>query len=698
MATVKSNASKKVGYLWRATLIIPLFLGLFISLSDALILILCGVFEQKGFLSILEPLAAKMIIIVALYSILWFVLLYPLVRVFKLDVKVLSVSLAVFFTVMYMLYILLHLLYSREFIPDSFLKGARAVLIICSSASIVSFFLWATNFLMKLVFRSKWRALIAVVCLTIPLLLAETIVALWIKRCFSGSFFIAAVIFTAYIAGIVVTLTMFVRIRDSRAPVRIFQIFALLVFTSSILVSIFGTEKIVISRESVRAGRPVKHVILILVDTLRADALSCYGGQRISTPHIDRLAADGILFKKAFSPGPWTKPSMASVMTGLSPLVHMTNKLNSVLPDVLPTLAEYMRDAGYLTHAIGENPVLTGSGFQQGFIGYNFFPKRIDFSPCGQALRRLFPKKYSQWAPANKLTRLAIDWLKANADNDFFLWIHYYDPHVPYAPPAEYLADKKPAPGMGNYFGPIALASIRSGFLALSLEQREWLRTLYDSEVRYVDDNIGLLIDHLKKLKIYNDTLIVLTSDHGEEFWEHGGCEHGHTLYNEVLQVPLIVKLIGSSSKETVAQPVSIGSIAPTVLELCKIKYNSDYMSRGPLVLTRSTHLEADDAEPIVSTGMLYYEEKESVIFDGQKDIRFLVTGLEEFYDLINDPGENVNIAHTAKAKVKKAGEILNECHQTAKKLKRHYSIDKGEEEKMDADMMQELRTLGYID
>lgn len=703
---VDTKTSKKVSCSWRAALMVALFLGLLVSLSDALVITLYEAPRAAMFLRVLEPLAVKIIMIVLLYGVLWFLLLYPLSRVLKLNAEALSVSLGVFIALAYVLSV------HNTLAWGSLVQNVRMLVLIGGGFLMALVFSWAAYSATKAISKSKWRVLVVAVCLTVPLLLAETVVALWVNKCLLeplparlallwGKVFTLPVLATniVYLAGIVVTLALFLCLRRGRAPLKVLQVFAVLIFAGSVLALIFGSGQAMASKANVRTTQPVKRVILIVSDTLRSDALSCYGGQRIETPHIDQFTADGIFFEKAFAPAPWTTPSVASMITGLSPLVHMTTDYKSVLPDALRTLAEYMRDAGYLTQAIGSNPMLARRNFWQGFMGYNFFPKREDLSPCGRVLSWLFPRRFAGTASTSELTRLAIDWLDTNADNDFFLWLYYFDPHAPYEPPAEYLPDKEPAPGMGESFGTVgAHAPVRSGSLKLTGEQREWARTLYDSEVRYVDDNVGLVLDHLKKLNIYDDSLIILTSDHGEEFWEHDSYEHGHTLYNELLSVPLIIKLPAPLLKTTVAQPVSAESVMPTVLQLCGIEYKQDCLSRGSLVPFWSVRSEVNEADPILCTGLLYYEEKEAVIFDGLKYIHSLVTGREEFYDLTDDSGERFNIAHLSAAKLDKASEILTKHYKATGRLKELHSLEKPQEAELDADTRRQLKSLGYVE
>jgi arylsulfatase len=462
------------------------------------------------------------------------------------------------------------------------------------------------------------------------------------------------------------------------------------------LISMCGPGQSKCPRYTAKRQSPPERVILILVDTLRPDSLSCYGNQRISTPHIDQLAEEGVLFERAFSAGPWTSPSVASFLTGISPLAHKVTHANSLLPMSLKTLAEYMSEAGYLTCAIGANPYLSRKSFLQGFIDYDFFSKgrRLSSRPKTSPS----PIRRARGMPTtSELTLLTIDWLDSNADSNFFLWVHYYDPHGPYEPPAKYIPKgREPVESVGMKFS--CEGKVREGELKLTEEEIDWVRTLYEAEVSYVDANVGIILDHLRRLNIYDDSLIILTSDHGEEFFEHGSCDHGHSLYNELLWVPLIFKLPRASFKgTTVNKRLSIESLMATILDLCKIEYQHQDISRGSITSAWLDPSKLPDDEPIISTGLLFSEDRESVVFHNKKYIRFLESDAEEFYNLADDPGEKNNLIQISQTEVEKAKEIISEHRKAAKKLSVFYSIEEVIDKKLDQKMIQELRSLGYI-
>ena len=442
-------------------------------------------------------------------------------------------------------------------------------------------------------------------------------------------------------------------------------------------------------------SHPVRHVILITVDTLRADALSAYDRDAAPTPYIDQLARDGLMFTKALSPAPWALPAMASILTGVSPSVHGAIKHDSRLSDNAKTLAEYMQEAGYRTAATGDNSLLKPAhNLTQGFEDYNFFPKRSMGGSFGAVLletRRRFQTEVS----TEELTDLFANRLRANRKNDFFLWFHYYDPHGPYAPPPRFLPEESPEPGIGTHFD--RGKEVRGGQFVPSLREREWIRKLYESEVRYVDQSVGKLLEILGRLELYRDSLIIFTSDHGEEFWEHAGLGHGHSLHDEVLWVPLIIKLPQEAFKGQISTLVDTTSLTPTVLELCGISYRPDGFSAGSLVSLWDKGLEPYRAQPIVSTGLLYLEDRESIVFGDMKYVRTLTNPREELYDLAQDPAEKTSMVRRFPGKIRVAKRLLANQHRLSGDLRRRYRIQGPERVLWDPDAREHLRSLGYI-
>lgn len=294
-----------------------------------------------------------------------------------------------------------------------------------------------------------------------------------------------------------------------------------------------------------RQGHGRSNVIVILLDTLRADHLGYHGYQRATSPNLDRFAAENRAFKYAVTAAPWTPPSVATIFTGLYPSSHgwmPPNNRNKVadknwsLNPALLTLAEILDAQGYATAAISPNPWITPEfGYDQGFKSFRLKSR----------------------APAADITKIAKEELAKlkDGDNPFFLYIHYLDPHDPYKPPAPYNTEfTGPVPGTRAYDEKMT-ADIN----------------LYDGEIKYLDASLGDLFGYLKQEGLYDSTAIIVVADHGEQFKERGDTGHGHQLFNEEVNVPLIVKSADGSVKGTIEETVGTIDVFPTVLELTGI-------------------------------------------------------------------------------------------------------------------------------
>jgi arylsulfatase A-like enzyme len=444
----------------------------------------------------------------------------------------------------------------------------------------------------------------------------------------------------------------------------------------------------------------IRHVVLLTVDSLRADVLSCYGSGRVQTPNIDRLARDGTRFRRAVSPGPWTLPAFTSIMSGVYPSVHgVRNTFWAQIPGELETLAERMQAAGYRTAAIGDNPFLvTESRMSQGFQEYRFFAgPRVRRGMGGRVLESLFGDRFRAAATSGDLTRMACEWVSESAGQAFFLWLHYLDPHTPYAPPTEYVPDGEPPDGLGTAFDDTE--GVRTGFVATRPLEREWIAGLYEAEVRYVDDCIGRVLDTLDRLGIYEETLIVFLSDHGEEFWDHDGYEHGHTLYDELIRVPLIVKGPGIGGGRCVEQLVSTAAVTPTICDLCRIPCDSRNLSVGSFA--PALHgAGPETVGPVYSAGVLYYEDREAVIFDGLKYVRSTVTGREHLYDLANDPAERTSLVSLAPDRLLDARTVMKQMLESAHRLRAQYfgpDATQRDRAALSRHRLEQLRSLGYV-
>lgn len=681
---------EQMQYTAPVAIVVGVVLGLSVGFLDVAIGILLRPSQSLSFSFVLVSLVVTVTVFFLVYEVLWFLIASHLGSFLKLSSIPLAFSLAILVGALFTLAALDNL------IDFSLSKNDLLKLSMLFSLSIlISIFAY---FSAKAVAQTpNYRNIAAVFGLAIPFVLAETAFFVWLFRYKLGSSLSNASFsaFGCYILVALFTIGLLYHVGPKIKILRVLAAFGALVILSPAVIGLVLTNESNASFKGFKeSDHDKKYIILITVDTLRPDFLSSYEPKSPHTPNIDQLARDGLLFTKAVSPAPWTLPSIASIMTGLSPSVHMATTRSSKLQDELTTLAEYMLNAGYFTGGIGSNPFLGPQyGTSQGFLEYNFFPKKkTDYSLGSVILHRAFPERFQSEASTSDVTKLAIRWLESNHQRNFFLWIHYLDPHSPYSPPTDFLPEGEPPPGLGTGVG-----VGKNMKLVRSPAQLEWVKSLYRGEVRFVDENIGKILDSLKLLNIYDESLIILTSDHGEEFWEHGSLEHGHSLYNEVLRVPLIIKLPESSSKGQIGTPVSTQSITPTILNLCGIARDNEYISVGSLSPLGGSNREAFNVQPVISTGLLYYEDRVSVIFDGLKYIRSLLTNREELYDLTRDPKEQTSIANVSPEKTRKMREILGQHDKEAKKLREHYRIDEVKGIKLNRERKQRLKSLGYM-
>ncbi|HEV7786085.1 MAG TPA: sulfatase [Thermoanaerobaculia bacterium] len=429
---------------------------------------------------------------------------------------------------------------------------------------------------------------------------------------------------------------------------------------------------------------PPRRILLITIDTLRADALSCYRAQTPGTPALDALAGDSVVFRQARSAAPWTLPALASAMTGVSPQVHLATELGDRVPDRLTTIAEALRRTGYRTAALVSSPLLgRAAHLDQGFQEYTSFPGETGMTG-------------TRPADPDRLAGLASRWLRGKDKEKFFLWVHFYDPHTPYEPPVAYLQGLEPPPGMRRDLTAEEHLAIRLRQRDPGPAEREWIRQLYRAEVRWVDAAVGSLIAELKRSGHYEDTLIVLLSDHGDEFWEHGRVGHGHTLYEELLRVPFLVKLPGDPGghrRGEISTPVSTASLAATILDLA----GKPLSSRFPAAPSLAPWLRGETVspEPLLSTGVQRLEEQEAILFGGFKLIRWETSGRQELYDMDHDPAETTDLAASTPRKVKEGGLLLDRRDAESNRSRKELGVHR-ERVPLDPEAVKRLRALGY--
>ena len=299
-----------------------------------------------------------------------------------------------------------------------------------------------------------------------------------------------------------------------------------------------------------------RNVVLVSIDSLRSDHVHCYGYPRPTSPTLDRLAAEGVRFATAYSVSSWTLPAHATVLTGRYPFSHGAIEANRRISPQIPTLATQLGGRGFKTG---------------GFVSYEFMRRRYGFhlgfdhyDDFTTDLNTEAEERKARTGPI--LNQQIIPWVEAHRDQPFFLFVHYFDVHWDYDPPPPYdtMFD-------ADYQGPDLRPFLHNPAIRPGMPKRhlDHLIALYDGEIRFTDDVVREVIDSLDRLGIGQDTLLIITADHGDEFFEHGDVGHTRTLYEEVLRIPLIVRWPkGIPGGHTVDLPVSLVDLAPTVYEL----------------------------------------------------------------------------------------------------------------------------------
>jgi arylsulfatase A-like enzyme len=321
---------------------------------------------------------------------------------------------------------------------------------------------------------------------------------------------------------------------------------------------------------------PKYNLLLISIDTLRADHLKCYGYDRDTSPHLDRLAKEGVLFENLTAAAPWTVPSHMSMFTSLYPSIHGVVNFTNQLGEGVPTLAGRLAESGYVTAAF------VTSASMNHFFGFNRGFQSYDDYTINQAFDNVEPLKHMvegtgvicRVVTDPLITDLATKWLTAHShsNQNFFLFLHYFDCHYDYKPPAPY--DKKFDPDYkGSENGRDILQREADILKFISVMDLAHMMALYDGDIAETDEEVGKILQLLQDLGLSEKTLVIVLSDHGEGFLEHGKIRHGNSLYEELLHAPLIMRLPGViPAGKRVAGNVSHVDLMPTVLGLLHLR------------------------------------------------------------------------------------------------------------------------------
>jgi arylsulfatase A-like enzyme len=469
------------------------------------------------------------------------------------------------------------------------------------------------------------------------------------------------------------------------------------------------------------AAGDLPDVVLICIDTLRSDRLGAYGRSPSITPEMDRFAEEGFVFERALSASPWTVPSVAAIMTGLPtarhgaglPLRSGPTFVRSPLKSEVTTLAERYAAAGYRTRAVVSNAFLSpGMGMARGFDEYetpmNDAVGSIFMAdmPLARLLLFFFPP--TEWADfgARGITDRALRWLNEEDDAPLFLWAHYIDPHTPFqADPttvdlaawADEINQVQPeALEDGTVVGEVfaGTSNIRGGSLWIGPEDRRRIEEYYDRAVGFADGELGRLFAALRQRADERRVVAVLTSDHGEEFWEHGHFEHGHDYYSEVTRVPLVFWGPGEvPAGRAAAGPVGLVDVAPTLLELSGLRVPAAEMigDGQSLVSLMSATGEPVGGARVRFAGGNLYGLPAVLLEDDSWRVILRANGAVELYDVEDDAAERYNRALDYPEMVEHYRTILEPRLAT-------FLENRGKDApELDAETLKALESLGYV-
>jgi len=423
------------------------------------------------------------------------------------------------------------------------------------------------------------------------------------------------------------------------------------------------------------------NIILIVIDTLRANHVGCYGYQRNTTSNIDHLAGEGVLFKNAISAAPWTMASIASLLTSQYPCVLGLRKKPVMLDTRFPSLSEVLKQYDYATYG-----VFTAASFSPRLgVGRGFDDYRYRRRP------RRGPVISSPY-----VTKEAISFLRKSQKQPFYIFLHYFDPHYNYVLHKQY--DYYP-----DYRGSVKsdhpMIDLWHELHELSQDDIRYLLALYDSEIAFNDEYIGKLLDELKKQGLYENSIIIVTADHGEEFLERGWLGHTITLHEEMLHVPLIMKFPGSVAR-VISSPVGLIDIVPTIYQYMGLKMPDGLegkaldLNRGDSIANRPIFTETfnpqrarPNVRPIAFRSIISGNWK--LIYDQIKDSN-------QVYNLSEDPHERNDLSSQRSEQKRVLKGLLSKWINYVK-TKQKVGPAPDESELFTPEERKELESLGYL-
>jgi arylsulfatase A-like enzyme len=465
------------------------------------------------------------------------------------------------------------------------------------------------------------------------------------------------------------------------------------------------------------------NVILISIDTLRADHVSCYGYHRKTTPNIDKIASEGTIFYRNYSTGVWTPPGHASMLTGLYVSEHGVYGENR-LSKTIPTIAEKLKQHGYQTAGfVNNSQVGELVGFDKGHdtfveVWKGVKPKSMVEWVMKGIARRIRKKTGYEDMGANKTNRMFKGWLENNIDKDssFYAFLHYIEPHNPLDPPRPFKRRFSKHPLIDVDLKKINKVAYNPLIclledLQLTKEEISFLKSLYDGEIAYTDHKVGEVASMLKEKQCYDNTLIIITSDHGEHFGEHNLWSHTGSLYNEVLHIPLIIKFPkGVAHLKEVKHCTQLVDIFPTIMDITRVSQKEQINTSGVSLVCNGNKsntfhdyifAEWEGRIPYFIQEKLKFNNsskdidkithKMKMISDGRYKYISISDGSEELYDLSIDSNENNNLINESNDAVSILKVKLDEWKSEA-------AAEMNEERsEIDEETRKNLERLGYM-
>lgn len=430
------------------------------------------------------------------------------------------------------------------------------------------------------------------------------------------------------------------------------------------------------------AGKPKKNIVLITLDGLRADHLSCYGYERPTTPNIDRLAATGLRFKQIITSGHWTKIALTSLFTSLDYRYHKISQHDSILDERFVTLAEALRDRGYATFAAVANPMIQRTNnYHQGFDAYQDF---------------LHKEQGKKFIAANLVATETLDWLeKRDRKKPFFIYCHFEEPHPPWIHPSPWLDGEEKDRSFfkrGCTFIPSQNESN-----GLSEKKRFNLIAKYDGAIRFADAEIGRIVAKLEEAGLTENTIIAISSDHGFELMDRGTPTHGYCPYDEVVRIPLVIHLGTDAPRPKVSNQMGrIFDIGPTLLDLAGVEVPTPWEGRSLLRTDRvfPTYVFTFSFA-LRSVRTRHYKLIFQKVQLGKKNYR-KPPGYE-FYDLVEDPQESRDLSASPPPEFEVMKKELSRYRKDLLKKEFLPGTAIPKKARLDENTKKKLRALGYI-